>query len=170
MERHRGGKLSPMSTGSPTPPPQSGLGRQLHAALPGLEVRDTAEVLAEHSRDHTEDLQFLPDVVAFPRNTQEVSDLLKWAHNARIPVTAAGAWTGLSGGALPVRGGISLSTKRLNRIVRIDEVHHQLVVQPGVIVQEMQEAVQARGLFYAVDPASRGSCTIGGAFFCRPWG
>jgi len=79
-----------------------------------------------------------------------------------VPVTPAGAWTGLSGGALPVRGGISLSTKRLDRIVRIDEFHHQLVVQPGVIVQEMQEAVQARGLFYAVDPASRGSCTIGG--------
>ena len=60
------------------------------------------------------------------------------------------------------KGGISLSTRRLNRIVTIDERNHQVVVEPGVIVQEMQEAVQARGLFYAVDPASRGSCTIGG--------
>ena len=150
-----------MATGS-SPPPETDLGQQLHAALPHLDVRDSTEMRAEHSRDHTEDLQFLPDVVAFPTSTQEVSALLRWAHAERIPVTAAGAWTGLSGGALPVRGGISLSTKRLNAIVRIDEAHHQLVVQPGVIVQEMQEAVQEKGLFYAVDPASRGSCTIGG--------
>ena len=132
------------------------------AAIPGLEVRDTPDFLDAHSRDHTEDLQFLPDVVALPKNTAEVSSLLAWANARRVPVTAAGAWTGLSGGALPVKGGISLSTKRLNRIVKIDELHHQLVVQPGVIVQEMQEAVQAKGLFYAVDPASRGTCTIGG--------
>ena len=129
--------------------------------MPGLEVRDTPDFLDAHSRDHTEDLQFLPDVVALPKNTAEVSSLLAWANARRVPVTAAGAWTGLSGGALPVKGGISLSTKRLNRIVKIDELHHQLVVQPGVIVQEMQEAVQAKGLFYAVDPASRGTCTIG---------
>jgi glycolate oxidase len=151
-----------MTTRSSTPPPQSELGQQLTAAIPGLEVRDTPDFLDAHSRDHTEDLQFLPDVVALPKNTAEVSSLLAWANARRVPVTAAGAWTGLSGGALPVKGGISLSTKRLNRIVKIDELHHQLVVQPGVIVQEMQEAVQAKGLFYAVDPASRGTCTIGG--------
>ena len=151
-----------MATGSPTPLPESDLGRRIQAALPHLELRDSADLRAEHSRDHTEDLQFLPDVVAFPKSTAEVSELLTWAHGESVPVTAAGAWTGLSGGALPVKGGISLSTKRMNDIVRIDELHHQLVVQPGVIVQEMQEAVQAKGLFYAVDPASRGSCTIGG--------
>ena len=151
-----------MATGSSTPLPERDLGRRIHTALPHLELRDSADFRAEHSRDHTEDLQFLPDVVAFPKSTAEVAELLTWAHKERVPVTAAGAWTGLSGGALPVKGGISLSTKRLNRIVRIDELHHQLVVQPGVIVQEMQEAVQAKGLFYAVDPASRGSCTIGG--------
>ena len=61
-----------------------------------------------------------------------------------------------------MRGGISLSTRRINQIVRIDELNHQIVVQPGAIVQKMQEAVQAKGLFYAVDPASRGTCTIGG--------
>lgn len=104
----------------------------------------------------------MPDAVAFPRNVTEVSQILKWAHAHRIPVTAAGAWTGLSGGALPVKGGISLSTKRLNQIVCIDELNHQVVVQPGVIVQELQEAVEQKGLFYAVDPASRGTCTIGG--------
>ena len=150
-----------MTTGSSNPP-QTELGQRLKAALPDLEVRDSAEFRAENSRDHTEDLQFLPDVVALPNSTEEVSALLQWAHTEQIPVTAAGAWTGLSGGALPVRGGISLSTRRLNRILQIDELHHQLIVQPGVIVQEMQEAVQEKGLFYAVDPASRGTCTIGG--------
>ena len=150
-----------MTTGSSNTP-ESDLGQRLQAALPELEVRDSAEFRNEHSRDHTEDLQFLPDVVVIPETTAQVSAVMRWAHEAGIPVTAAGAWTGLSGGALPVHGGISLSTRRLNRIVRIDELHHQLVVQPGVIVQEMQEAVQEKGLFYAVDPASRGSCTIGG--------
>ena len=134
----------------------------LQAAVPGLLVEWTAESREAHSRDHTEDLQFLPDVVVFPTSTADVSAVMQWAHARGVPVTPSGAWTGLSGGALPVRGGIGLSTKRLNRIIRIDELHHQLVVQPGVIVQEMQEAVQDKGLFYAVDPASRGTCTIGG--------
>lgn len=141
-------------------------GPEIAAALrrdcPHLELHDHAEMREAHSRDHTEDLQFLPDVVVLPTSTQDVSDVLRWAHQHRIPVTPAGAWTGLSGGALPVRGGISLSTRRLNQIVRIDELNHQVVVQPGAIVQELQEAVQGKGLFYAVDPASRGTCTIGG--------
>ena len=141
-------------------------GPQIAAMLrqhcPHLRVHDAADVLEAHSADHTEDLRFLPEAVVEPQSTQEVSDVLAWAHAHRIPVTPAGAWTGLSGGALPVRGGISLSTRRLNRIVRIDELNHQVVVQPGAIVQELQEAVQEKGLFYAVDPASRGTCTIGG--------
>ena len=116
----------------------------LQATVPGLRVEWTAESREAHSRDHTEDLQFLPDVVVFPTSTEEVSAVMRWAHAKRVPVTPSGAWTGLSGGALPVRGGIGLSTKRLNQIVRIDELNHQLVVQPGAIVQEMQEAVQAK--------------------------
>ena len=75
---------------------------------------DAPDIREAHSADHTEDLQFLPDLVVEPTSTQDVADLLRWAHGHRIPVTPAGAWTGLSGGALPVRGGISLSTRRLN--------------------------------------------------------
>lgn len=140
----------------------SSLAAQLQAAVPHLRILDSAEDRAAHSQDHTEDLQFLPDCVALPENAQEVAAVMTWAHAHHIPVTPAGAWTGLSGGALPVQGGVSLSTKRLNRILTIDELNHQIVVEPGVIVQEMQEAVEAKGLFYAVDPASRGTCTIGG--------
>ena len=150
-------------TADPTPAFKgTDIATALRRDCPHLRVLDAPDIREAHSADHTEDLQFLPDLVVEPTSTEDVVDLLRWAHGHRIPVTPAGAWTGLSGGALPVRGGISLSTRRLNQIVRIDELNHQLVVQPGAIVQEMQEAVQAKGLFYAVDPASRGTCTIGG--------
>lgn len=118
--------------------------------------------LRRMASDYTEDLVFMPDVVVEPQSTIEVQQVLKWAHAHNVPVTPAGAMTGLSGGALPVQGGISLSSCRMNRIVAIDELNHQVIVEPGVIVQELQEAVQEKSLFYAVDPASRGSCTIGG--------
>jgi glycolate oxidase len=104
----------------------------------------------------------MPQVVAEPNNTGVVSQILKWANEHGVPVTPAGALTGLSGGALPVHGGIALSTRRMDRILSVDEMNHQVRVQPGVIVQQLQEEVQAKGLFYAVDPASRGTCTIGG--------
>lgn len=150
-------------TADPTPAFQGpDIAGALRAEFPQLDVLDALDIREAHSADHTEDLRFLPDVVVQPRSTKDVADVMRWAHAHAIPVTPAGAWTGLSGGALPVRGGISLSTKRLDRIVRIDELNHQVVVQPGVIVQVLQEAVQDRGLFYAVDPASRGTCTIGG--------
>ena len=121
-----------------------------------------AEDCRKMASDHTEDLVFMPGLVTEPKSTREVQRIMEWAYMHDVPVTPAGAMTGLSGGALPVRGGISISTKRLNRIVDIDERNQQVIVEPGVIVQELQESVQAKGLFYAVDPASRGSCTIGG--------
>jgi len=127
-----------------------------------LKFSDKDEILRKLASDYTEDLVFMPGLVVEPANSQEVQKVLRWAHANEVPVTPAGAMTGLSGGALPVAGGISLSTRRLNRIVHIDECNHQVVVEPGVIVQELQEAVQSFGLYYAVDPASRGSCTIGG--------
>ena len=127
-----------------------------------LRFSDSEALRRKLASDHTEDLVFMPGLVVEPASTQEVQQVMKWAHAHDVPVTPAGAMTGLSGGALPVEGGISLSTRLLNRIVHIDERNHQVVVEPGVIVQELQEAVQACGLFYAVDPASRGSCTIGG--------
>lgn len=112
-----------------------------------LRYTDSAEMRRRMASDHTEDLIFMPGMVVEPSSTHEVQQVMKWAHANDVPVTPAGAMTGLSGGALPVEGGISLSTRRLNRIVTIDERNHQVVVEPGVIVQEMQEAVQARGLF-----------------------
>ncbi|MBL7942701.1 MAG: FAD-binding protein [Flavobacteriales bacterium] len=124
-------------------------------------------LVAEDERNHyghdeTEDLVFLPEVVLKPGNTAQVSAVMSYCFEKNIPVTAAGGRTGLSGGALCVRGGILLSTERLNRIIEIDVDNLQLVTQPGVITQVLQEAVEAHGLYYPPDPSSRGSCFIGG--------
>ena len=117
---------------------------------------------ARHGADETEDLVFMPDVVMEPESTAEVSAILAWAHAHGVPVTAGGARTGLSGGALPICGGIALSLRRMNRILTIDTLNHQAVVEPGVITEELSNAAAEFGLMYAVDPASRGTCTLGG--------
>jgi glycolate oxidase subunit GlcD len=120
------------------------------------------DLLATYGQDETEDYRFLPDVVLKPSTTAEVSSLLRLANEAGIPVTPRGGGTGLSGGALPLRGGICLSMERFNRIIEIDERNLQAVVEPGVITQTFQEAVEQRGLYYPPDPSSRGSSQLGG--------
>ena len=115
-----------------------------------------------HASDETEDLAFLPDAVVQPHSTTEVVEVMRWAYEHGVPVTVGGALTGLSGGALPVHGGVALSMRRMNRILAIDAVNHQAVVEPGVITEELSNAAAEHGLMYAVDPASRGTCTLGG--------
>jgi len=116
----------------------------------------------DYCHDETEDLNFPPEVVVKPANTNEVSEIMKLAFEYNIPVTPCGARTGLSGGALCVYGGIALSMERFNKIVKIDEDNLQVITQSGVITQELQEAVLEKGLYYAPDPSSRGTCFIGG--------
>lgn len=120
------------------------------------------EVLNNYAHDETEDLHYLPDVVIKPGNAQEISAILKFCNQHKIPVTPRGAGTGLSGGALPHLGGVLLSIERLNKIIEIDERNLQLITEPGVITEVLQDAVKAKGLFYPPDPSSRGSCMIGG--------
>ena len=120
------------------------------------------ETMEKYAHDMTEDLVFYPEVVLKPVDSKQVSEIMKWCNEHRIPVTPRGAGTGLSGGALAVSGGVSLSLERMNRIIEIDERNLQATVEPGVITQVFQEAVAAKGLFYPPDPASRGSCFIGG--------
>jgi len=120
------------------------------------------ETLREYGRDHTEDLVYPPSVLVKPSSTEEVSSIMKVASAYGIPVIPIGARTGLSGGILAVHKGIGLSLERLNRIERIDEQNLQVVTQPGVITEVLQREVAAKGLFYPVDPSSRGSCFIGG--------
>lgn len=120
------------------------------------------ESLQQYGHDETESLVFLPDVVIRPRTAEEISAIMKICNQHRIPVTPRGAGTGLSGGALPHLGGVLLSTDRMNTILDIDERNLQVTTEPGVITEILMNAVKDKGLFYPPDPASRGSCFIGG--------
>jgi len=120
------------------------------------------ETLQHYAHDETENLHFLPDVVVKPRTAVEISEIMKLCNANKIPVTPRGAGTGLSGGALPHLGGVLLSTERMNSILDIDERNLQVTTEPGVITEVLQNTVKEKGLFYPPDPASRGSCFIGG--------
>ncbi|MBS1628331.1 MAG: FAD-binding protein [Bacteroidetes bacterium] len=120
------------------------------------------EALHNYGHDETEHLLFLPNAVVKPYTTQEVSAILNYCNEHKIPVTPRGAGTGLSGGALPQLGGVLLSTERFNKILEIDERNLQVTTEPGVITEVLQNTVKEKGLFYPPDPSSRGSCFIGG--------
>jgi glycolate oxidase len=124
-------------------------------------IADT-ESLSNYGHDETEDLLYLPEVIVKPRTAKEISEIMKLANSKHIPVTPRGAGTGLSGGALPIHGGISLSMERFNEILEIDERNLQATVEPGVINEVFQNAVKGKQLFYPPDPASKGSCFLGG--------
>ena len=125
-------------------------------------VHTDDEFLNTYGRDETENLLYKPAVVVRPRTAQEISAIIKIANIENIPVTPRGAGTGLSGGALAIFGGICLSMERFNKILEIDERNLQATVEPGVINEEFQNAVKEMGLFYPPDPASKGSCFLGG--------
>jgi len=120
------------------------------------------ELRTEYGHDKTEDYLFLPDLVLKPGTPEEISDILKICNQYNIPVTPRGAGTGLAGGAIPVQKGVVISMERFNKILEIDELNLQATVEPGVITEVFQNAVKAKGLFYPPDPASKGSCFLGG--------
>jgi glycolate oxidase len=120
------------------------------------------ETLDRYAHDETENLYYLPDVVIKPRTAEEISAIMKLCNVKKIPVTPRGAGTGLSGGALPHLGGVVIAMERFNSILEIDERNLQVTTEPGVITEILQTAVKEKGLFYPPDPASRGSCFIGG--------
>ncbi|MDH4068850.1 MAG: FAD-binding protein [Ignavibacteria bacterium] len=135
---------------------------ELRGSLGPEAVVTDEETLRICGRDETEDLSFPPEAVIRPTTADQISSVFRIATRHRIPVTPRGGGTGLSGGALAVHGGICLSLDKMNRILEIDEKNFQAVVEPGVITQLFQEEVEKRGLFYPPDPASRGSCHLGG--------
>jgi glycolate oxidase len=103
-----------------------------------------------------------PDAVVFPTSTEEVSRVVKLAAQHKIPIVGRGAGTGLSGGALARSGGIMIAFARMNRILELDLENHRAVVQPGVVNFDLTRAVEHAGLYFAPDPSSQKSCTIGG--------
>jgi glycolate oxidase len=104
----------------------------------------------------------LPEVVVKPVTAAEISEIVRLANRERIPVTPRGAGSGLSCGAVPVYGGILLSLERMNRILEIDAENMVVVVEPGVVTNDINEAVEPLGLFYAGYPMSLETCFIGG--------
>jgi glycolate oxidase len=145
--------LSPISTK---------LLEQFYALVGTHHVIVDEESRVEYGHDKTEDYQFLPDLVIKPGTPQEISEILKICNAHKIPVTPRGAGTGLSGGALPINKGVVISMERFNKILSIDELNLQATVEPGVITEVFQNAVKEKGLFYPPDPASKGSCFLGG--------
>jgi glycolate oxidase len=103
-----------------------------------------------------------PDVVVLPAATEEVSRILNLASRERVPVTPRGSATGLSGMCTPERGGIVLAMSKMNRILEISTEDRLAIVEPGVITNDLQTAVEAVGVFYPPDPASQTICQIGG--------
>jgi len=103
-----------------------------------------------------------PGAVVFPQNTDQVSRVLRLAHEKKVPVVPRGAGTGLSGGAIARKEAIVLSLSRMNRILEIDIPNQRAVVQPGVVNLELSNATAPFGFYYAPDPSSQKACTIGG--------
>src|SRR5208282_5829964 len=103
-----------------------------------------------------------PDLVAFPRTTEEVAAIVRIAREFQAPVVGRGAGTGLSGGAIACCGGIMIAFARMNRILEIDLENERAVVQPGVVNLDITLAVESGGYFFAPDPSSQRACTIGG--------
>ena len=121
-----------------------------------------AEALEPYAHDQVVGLRAEPEVVVRVTSAGQIAEIFKLAQRERVPVTPRGAGYGLSGGAVPVCGGIVLSTEKMNRILEIDRENLMATVEPGVITGDIHRAVEAVGLFYPPDPASLDSCSIGG--------
>ncbi len=130
--------------------------------LPAGQLLTDPEALKPYECDALSVYHALPLAVALPDDEKQVQAILDACHRARVAVVARGAGTGLSGGALPVEGGIVLSLAKLNRILAIDEAGFTARVQPGVRNLAISEAAAAHGLYYAPDPSSQIACSIGG--------
>lgn len=105
-----------------------------------------------------------PDCIVLPTSTEQVSQVVKFAHDHKIPVIARGAGTNLSGGSVTVQGGIAIVLTRMNRILEIDIDNQRVVVEPGVITLDLKNVLAKRGYLYQPDPASEKVTTIGGNF------
>ncbi|MDI9319266.1 MAG: FAD-linked oxidase C-terminal domain-containing protein [Phycisphaerales bacterium] len=125
-------------------------------------VLTDAEQISRCASDHTEDFEYKPELVIQPTSPEDVSRVMRYCYEHNICVTPRGAGTGLSGGALAIFGGISLDMRKMNKIVNLDTENFQITVEPSMITEELQNAVKEKGLFYPPDPASKGSCFIGG--------
>ena len=122
------------------------------------------EKLQPYSHDEVAEEHYahMPEAVVRPGSAEQIAEIMKLANRERIAVTPRGAGSGLSGGAVPIYGGIVLLTDRMNRILEIDRENMMVVVEPGVVTNEINERLKEFGLFYAGYPMSLETCYIGG--------
>ncbi|MBA3714141.1 MAG: FAD-binding protein [Pyrinomonadaceae bacterium] len=120
------------------------------------------EQLRTYECDGLTNFRVVPAAVVLPSDATQVQEVVRLCHRGRVPFVARGSGTGLSGGALPVDGGIVISLARLNRILEVDFENARVTVEPGVINAQVTQRVAARGYFFAPDPSSQQVCTVGG--------
>src|SRR5438876_4834598 len=140
-------------------PPQAR--KELAALLGPRGYLDRPEDLLLYEYDGSVD-KARPELVVFPRTTEEVAAIVKITAAHKVPIVGRGAGTGLSGGAIPRAGGVTIGFSRMNKILEIDLENERAVVQPGVVNLDLTLAVQSQGYFYAPDPSSQRACTLGG--------
>ncbi|MEW6410786.1 MAG: FAD-linked oxidase C-terminal domain-containing protein [Nitrospirota bacterium] len=137
------------------------ISERLKKVIGDKKILTDREYLICYSYDAT-NLKVLPDAVTIPETIDDAVRILSFAEDEKIPVIPRGAGSGMSGGSIPVAGGIVLSTERLNKILEIDRENMIAIVEPGVINGILQREVELQGMFYPPDPASLDFCTIGG--------
>ena len=135
--------------------------REFSALLGTRNVLSTPYDLMLYEYDASID-RSTPDIVVLPATTEEVAAIVKIAARYDIPVVPRGAGTGLSGGAVPIYGGIVIAFARMNRILEVDYENLRAVVQPGLVNLHLSNALGPAGFYYVPDPSSQRSCTIGG--------
>ncbi|MGY0561548.1 FAD-binding oxidoreductase [Luteimonas sp. A277] len=134
----------------------------LRLAVPGLPVKTEAADLEHYGRDWTRHWPPAPLAIALPDSVEQVQAVVRWANEQHVAIVPSGGRTGLSGGAVAANGELVVSLERMNRVLGFDAVDRTLTVQPGAVLQAVQDAARGHGLTYPVDFGARGSCTIGG--------
>lgn len=135
---------------------------RLHERLPELLLKSDAADLEYYGRDWTRRWTPAPLAIALPRMVADVQAIVRWAVEEGVGIVPSGGRTGLSGGAVAANGELVVSFERMNRVLDFNAVDRIITVQPGLLLENLQGAASAHGLFYPVDFASRGSCSIGG--------
>ena len=136
--------------------------RELENIVSKENLLASAEALRAYSYDGTTSWQHEPHVVVFPVSANEISLILKLANRERIPVTPRGGGTNVSGGSIPINGGIVLCTTKMNKILKIDKENLSATVEPGVVLQDLTLRLAQDGLFFPPDPQSFLGATLGG--------
>ncbi len=138
--------------------------KELEGIVGARNVIQDEDAMLPYSHDETPADQYgvMPGVVITPTSTQQVAALVKLANKHLIPITPRGAGSGLSGGAIPIFGGILLSLEKMNKVLEIDYANMMIVVEPGLVTNEINSLVEENGLFFAGYPMSLESCFVGG--------